>query len=116
MTVTTTHPTLSDSPVTIHRTGFFNGVFHSFRFSGYRNKTLGMLHFQKGGRATTGVNGLTLEVIIAACIDNIQGHQETDLACKQNAGILTHLEAVMQLCADRHADRVRRGVKGQEIA
>ncbi len=88
-----------------------HGVCHYYLF---RPKTGRFNHliFQQGPRKEVGINGITLDDVVAVAIDHIEGWQATPFACEQNDAILGHLNAILDLCNDRHADREARGVKG----
>ena len=68
--------------------------------------------FQNGPIPDNGVNGLTQEVLIAICIDRLQGFQSGQFACRENALALTKLQESMMWLQKRTRDRVARGVEG----
>ena len=74
------------------------------------------LHFQHGPIAEHGVNGLTNEALIAIVIDRLNGAQEGQFRCRENALAITKLEEASLWLARRTLDRMTRGVEGQSKA
>ena len=74
------------------------------------------IHFQHGPIAEAGVNGLTNEVLIAIVIDRLNGAQEGNFRCRENALAITKLEEASLWLAKRTLDRMTRGVEGQSKA
>jgi len=70
------------------------------------------ISFQNGPIAETGVNGLTQEVLIAICVDRLQGFQAGKFACRENALALTKLEEAQHWLHHRTLARMQRGVEG----
>ncbi len=70
------------------------------------------LHFQEGPIGTDGPNGITQEMLIAICIDRLQGFQSGKFACRENALALTKLEEAQMWLQKRTRDRQARGVEG----
>lgn len=77
---------------------------------------LGGVEFQHGPIAEAGVNGLTNEVLIAIVIDRLNGAQEGNFRCRENALAITKLEEASLWLAKRTLDRMARGVEGQSKA
>jgi len=74
------------------------------------------ISFQNGPIAESGVNGLTQEVLIAICVDRLQGFQAGKFACRENALALTKLEEAQHWLHHRTAARMQRGVEGTHSA
>lgn len=73
-------------------------------------------HFQDGPIGEVGVNGVTIEALLAMYIDQLQGFQAGEFACEDNKDALRSLRCAM---ADLHArteDRIKRGVEGRSVA
>ncbi len=68
--------------------------------------------FQKGPIKEHGVNGIHNEDLIAIVIDRLQGFQNTDFKCRENAIALTKLEETLMWLRSRTNDRENRGVEG----
>ncbi len=58
------------------------------------------------------VNGISLEVLLAVAIDQLQQFQNERFKCRENAIALTHLEDAMHWLQHRTRDRAKRGVEG----
>lgn len=72
----------------------------------------GIVTFQTGPSAANGVNGVTIESLIAIAIDRLQGFQNGPLSDPRNASAIANFQAGLQYLKDRTADRVKRGVDG----
>lgn len=70
------------------------------------------IKFQKGIVPESGINGITIEALMAICIDRIRGFQSGEFACRENAIALTKLEEALMWLQKRTIDRIRRGVEG----
>lgn len=71
------------------------------------------IKFQHGPIAEHGVNGLTNEALIAIVIDRLNGAQEGNFRCRENALAITKLEEASLWLARSTLDRMARGVEGQ---
>jgi hypothetical protein len=80
-------------------------TYHHFQF---HNKKTGDvlldLRYQKGGVKNHGVNGINSGDVIMAEIIRLRAAQNGQLSCKENAMVITHLEAAM-LWNNKRADR-----------
>lgn len=93
------------------------GANHSYKItesdsSGRPQLTLGEVHFQNGPIKENGVNGVMNEDLLAIIIDRLEGFQNGDFKCRENAIALTHLETAMLWLRKRTMDREERGVEG----
>lgn len=75
------------------------------------------LRFHKGPvtSAEPQFNGVTDESLIAIVMDRLQGFQQGQFKCRENAVALTHLEEAMLWLHHRTRARRRRGVEGQQV-
>ncbi len=55
---------------------------------------------------------VTIESLIAICVDRLQCFQRGEYSCRENAIALTHLEDAMHWLGHRTRSRVDRGVEG----
>jgi hypothetical protein len=76
----------------------------------------GVLGFQDGPIQEAGVNGLHNEDLLAIVIDRLRGFQRGPFACRENELALTKCEQALMFLDARTADRVARGVEGQNKA
>lgn len=71
--------------------------------------------FQDGPIKEFGINGCHNEDLIAIVIDRLQGFQEGDFSCRENAIAITKLEEAMMWLNKRTSKRIARGVEGTSI-
>ncbi len=72
-----------------------------------------VLEFQKGFPHEVGVNGITMEVLLAICIDRLRGFQAGPFGCPENAAALENMESALKWLAQRTRKRAERGVEGK---
>ena len=72
-----------------------------------------IIQFQKGPILEAGVNGISIETLLAVVEDRLQGFQSGEFACRENAIALTKIQEAMMWLGYRTADRIRRGVEGK---
>jgi hypothetical protein len=72
--------------------------------------------FQNGTIPDVGVNGLTLEALLAICADRLIGFQSGKFACNDNAEALAHIEQALTLLQKRTRSRIARSVEGKHVA
>ncbi len=70
------------------------------------------IKFQKGPIAEAGLNGLTMESLLAIVIDRLQGFQSSEYSCRENALALARTQEAMHWLHDRTMKRMQRGVEG----
>lgn len=70
------------------------------------------LRFQNGPVKEVGVNGISMEALLAVLIDRVTDFQAGPYVCQDNAELLSHLSAALECCHKRTRDRVKRGVEG----
>lgn len=71
-----------------------------------------VIDFQNGPIKEVGTNGLTLEVMLAIVIDQLETHQTTKYANTFNAAALLHARGALAQLIDRTRVREARGVEG----
>lgn len=76
---------------------------------------LGVVDFQKGPIQENGINGVMNEDLIAIVIDRLQGFQDSNYKCRENAIALTKLEEALLWLRKRTMDRERRNVEGTSV-
>lgn len=90
------------------------GACHEYVITGPQT-TYPMLEidFQNGPvKEVGGVNGISIESLLAICEDRLQGFQSGAYANKYNAAALTHINAALEWLKQRTIDRQARGVEG----
>jgi hypothetical protein len=68
--------------------------------------------FQNGPIGEAGVNGLTLESLLAIAADHLAGFQSGSHPSPHNKVALDHVESALRALQNRTRDRVARGVEG----
>lgn len=95
-----------------------NGATQDYYASWYERVPQGTRHqavdvpFQHGPIKEVGNNGLTLEVLLAIVIDQLEGHQSGKYACVENLMALDHAREALNCLEDRTKKREERGVEG----
>lgn len=67
---------------------------------------------EQGEPCPTPTNGITIEALIAVCIDRLEKWQEGPFACRENKKALLGLTTALVRIQERTEDRIKRGVKG----
>lgn len=70
--------------------------------------------FQHGGVPENGVNGVTIETLLAICIDRLEHFQAGNFACYENRIALGDMRHALGALHHRTRDRRLRGVEGRE--
>ena len=73
---------------------------------------VGQIHFQEGPIKEAGINGVTNEDLIAMVISRLEGFQNSDFRCRENALAITKLEEALLWLRKRTIGRENRGVEG----
>lgn len=82
----------------------------SYAFSHPNNM---LVHFQNGPiDETGGNNGITIEVLLALAIDQLEGHQSAKYANNYNAAALELVKNALAVLEERTREREARGVEG----
>ncbi len=75
-----------------------------------------VIRFQKGGVAEHGVNGITIETLLAICKDRLECFQAGPFASHDNQIALNGVDEALEALHKRTRDRIARGVEGQHKA
>lgn len=76
-------------------------------------KLLATIKFQDGVVSEVGINGVTIEALLAIVVDRLREFQAGPFACRENALALTKSEEVLLWLHRRTTERRRRGVEGR---
>lgn len=76
---------------------------------------LARIHFQEGPIKEKGVNGVTNEDLLVMVIRRLQGFQESEFKCRENAYAITKLEEALLWLRKRTMGRENRGVEGTHM-
>lgn len=85
---------------------------HHFEVRSVEGDTVAEINFQKGPIKESGVNGVANEDLIAMVIRRLEGFQNSDYRCRENAVAITKLEESLMWLRKRTNDRLARGVEG----
>jgi len=72
--------------------------------------------FQNGTIPEAGVNGLTMEALLAIVADRLRGFQTGPYACQENELALLSIEEALDSLKERTRKRIKRGVEGKREA
>ena len=70
------------------------------------------IRFQEGPIKEKGVNGIFNEDLIAMVIRRLEGFQQTEFKCRENAMAITKLEEAMMWLRKRTVGREKKGIIG----
>lgn len=76
------------------------------------NLVLSEIHFQEGPIKECGVNGVCNEDLIVMVIRRLEGFQNSEFKCRENACAITKLEEALLWLRKRTMGRENRGVEG----
>jgi hypothetical protein len=89
------------------------GANHEYAVKDARSGYLfAKINFQNGVIPEVGVNGITIESLLAICHDRLTGFQNGKFENAYNANALVHLEAALNSLKARTRDRKERNVEG----
>lgn len=74
------------------------------------------IQFQKGAVAEAGPNGISVESLLAVCIDRLEGFQSGPYPCEENAAALDHLQRGLKNLQKRTIERAARNAEGRSKA
>ena len=74
------------------------------------------IRFQKGPLEEAGPNGISIESLLAICLDRLEGFQSGKHPCCENAAALICLRDAMRHLHGRTRDRDRRDVEGTDAS
>lgn len=76
------------------------------------NESLVDIHFQEGPIKECGVNGCANEDLLIMVVRRLEGFQNSEFRCRENALALTHIEEALLWLRKRTMGREARGVEG----
>ena len=87
-------------------------LIFSSKENGAPENLLATINFQCGPIAEQGVNGITNENLLNLVKIRLEGFQNSDFKCRENAIALTHIEEALLWLSYRTSKREARGVEG----
>ena len=90
------------------------GACHSYRISVDEETCVysQVLEFQNGPIQEVGVNGISIEALLAIVEDRLMGFNSGRFSCRENAVALTKVQEALMWLGKRTRDRLARGVEG----
>jgi hypothetical protein len=88
------------------------GACHRYQINDMLSYDTTEIFFQNGPVKEHGVNGISIESLLAICIDRLQGFQSGPYKCHENAMALIDVESALGWLKMRTSDRQARGVEG----
>lgn len=88
---------------------------HHFIVTDLEGKELTKVDFQEGAIKESGVNGCCNEDLINMVIERLEGFQNSEFKCRENALAITKLEEALLWLRKRTMAREQRGVEGTHI-
>jgi hypothetical protein len=90
------------------------GACHTYRVSVDEETCVysQVLEFQNGPIQEVGVNGISVEALLAIVEDRLIGFQSGQFSCRENAVALTKVQEALMWLGKRTRDRLARGVEG----
>lgn len=85
---------------------------HHFKVFDIEGKELAVIDFQEGPIKECGVNGVCNEDLINMVIERLEGFQQSDFKCRENAIAITKLEEALLWLRKRTVGREKRGIEG----
>ena len=76
------------------------------------NLVLSEIHFQEGPIKECGVNGVTNEDLLVMVVRRLEGFQNSEFKCRENACAITKIEEALLWLRKRTMGRENRGVEG----
>ena len=74
------------------------------------HRIVGVVHFQEGPIKENGVNGVANEDLLGMVLRRLEGFQNSEYKCRENACAITKLEEALMWLRKRTNARVKRGV------
>jgi hypothetical protein len=76
---------------------------------------LAQIHFQEGPIKENGVNGVTNEDLMVMVLTRLEGFQNSEFRCRENALAITAIEEALLWLRKRTMGREKRNVEGTHI-
>lgn len=73
------------------------------------------IKFQEGPIRENGINGCQIEDVIDVLVERLQGFQDGEFRCRENALAITKLEEARLWLNERTRKRLKQGVEGKNV-
>ncbi|EHS59446.1 hypothetical protein [Paenibacillus sp. Aloe-11] len=108
-----TNGLLTEKYTTVHHEKDYQfNAPHYFEVHDLSGNVIGKVHFQEGPIKENGVNGVANEDLINMVLRRLEGFQNSDYRCRENAVAITKLEESLMWLRKRTMGREARGVEG----
>lgn len=77
-----------------------------------QNRVIAIVNFQEGPVKENGVNGVANEDLLGMVLARLEGFQNSEYKCRENACAITKIEEALMWLRKRTNARVKRGVEG----
>lgn len=77
-----------------------------------QNRVIAVVNFQEGPVKENGVNGVANEDLLGMVLARLEGFQNSEYKCRENACAITRIEEALMWLRKRTNARVKRGVEG----
>ena len=77
-----------------------------------QNRVIAIVNFQEGPIKENGVNGVANEDLLGMVLARLEGFQNSEYKCRENACAITKIEEALMWLRKRTNARVKRGVEG----
>ena len=88
---------------------------HHFKVYSKDDKLVGEVNFQEGPVKEVGINGVNNEDLLLMVVTRLEGFQNSDYRCDENAEAITSILEAVDSLRKRTNKRVERGVEGTSI-
>lgn len=85
---------------------------HHFKVTDLNGQKLSEIHFQEGAIKECGVNGVCNEDLLNMVLERLEGFQNSEFKCRENALAITAIEEALLWLRKRTIAREQRGVEG----
>jgi len=99
----------------VHEDNFKFNAPHHFKVMSKDGNQLGEVNFQEGSIKEHGINGVNNEDLIAMVVRRLEGFQDSEFKCRENAIAITKLEEALMWLRKRTQGRENRGVEGTHV-
>lgn len=107
----------------VGKPGIRHGAYNEYRVEWFRRGELEnvfhrevlTVNFQSAPVPNVGVNGVTIEALLAICAHRLECFQGGEFPCEENAEALQHIEAALQSLHNRTDRRMNFGYEGRPI-
>ena len=110
------HPLLTNKYTRVfHEDDVLYNAPHHFHVHDIEGNLLSHVDFQCGPILEKGVNGVANEDLLVMVLTRLEGFQNSDFRCRENAIAITKIEEALLWLRKRTMGREQRGVEGTHV-